>query len=37
MLNSIHIENLAVIKSVDIDFSDGFSALFGSDDDAKKN
>ena len=29
MLNSIHIENLAVIKSVDIDFSDGFSALTG--------
>lgn len=29
MLSSIHIENIAVIKSVDIDFSDGFSALTG--------
>ena len=29
MLSSIHIENLAVIRSVDIDFSDGFSALTG--------
>ena len=29
MLSSIHIENLAVIKSVDIDFSEGFSALTG--------
>lgn len=29
MLSSIHIENLAVIKSVDIDFSNGFSALTG--------
>ena len=29
MLNSLHIENIAVIKSVDIDFSEGFSALTG--------
>lgn len=29
MLNSLHIENIAVIKSVDIDFSNGFSALTG--------
>lgn len=29
MLNSLHIENIAVIKSVDIDFSSGFSALTG--------
>ncbi len=29
MLNSLHIENIAVIKSVDIDFSVGFSALTG--------
>ena len=29
MLLSLHIENIAVIKSVDIDFSDGFMALTG--------
>ena len=29
MLESLHIENIAVIKSVDIDFSNGFSALTG--------
>ncbi len=29
MLTSLHIENLAVIKSVDIDFSRGFTALTG--------
>ena len=29
MLNSLHIENIAVIKSVDIDFNLGFSALTG--------
>jgi DNA repair protein RecN (Recombination protein N) len=29
MLASLHIENIAVIKSVDIDFSSGFSALTG--------
>ena len=29
MLSSLHIENLAVIKSVDLDFSEGFSALTG--------
>lgn len=29
MLLSLHIENLAVIKSVDIDFSEGFMALTG--------
>ena len=29
MLNSLHIENIAVIKSVDIDFCDGFCALTG--------
>lgn len=29
MLLSLHIENIAVIKSVDIDFSRGFSALTG--------
>ena len=29
MLNSLHIENIAVVKSVDIDFSQGFSALTG--------
>ena len=29
MLSSLHIENLAVIKSVDLDFSSGFSALTG--------
>lgn len=29
MLESLHIENIAVIKSVDIDFSAGFSALTG--------
>ena len=29
MLLSLHIENIAVIKSVDIDFSDGFTALTG--------
>ena len=29
MLNSLHIENIAVIKSVDIDFTGGFSALTG--------
>ena len=29
MLFSLHIENIAVIKSIDIDFSKGFSALTG--------
>lgn len=29
MLNSLHIENIAVIKSVDIDFTQGFTALTG--------
>ncbi len=29
MLVSLHIENIAVIKCVDIDFSDGFTALTG--------
>ena len=29
MLTSLHIENIAVIKSVDIDFSKGFSAFTG--------
>ena len=29
MLNSLHIENIAVVKSVDVDFTDGFSALTG--------
>lgn len=29
MLNSLHIENVAVVKSVDIDFLGGFSALTG--------
>ena len=29
MLNSLHIENFAVIKSVDLDFANGFSALTG--------
>lgn len=29
MLYSLHIENVAVIKSVDIDFTEGFSALTG--------
>lgn len=29
MLTSLHIENIAVIKSVDIDFSNGFSAFTG--------
>jgi DNA repair protein RecN (Recombination protein N) len=29
MLESLHIENIAVIKSVNIDFSQGFSALTG--------
>lgn len=29
MLNSLHIENLAVIKCIDVDFSSGFSALTG--------
>ena len=29
MLESLHIENLAVIKSVDLDFTSGFSALTG--------
>jgi DNA repair protein RecN (Recombination protein N) len=29
MLRSLHIENIAVIKSVDIDFSEGFCALTG--------
>ena len=29
MLNSLHIENIAVIKSVDIDFLNGFSTLTG--------
>ena len=29
MLLSLHIENIAVIKSVDVDFSNGFIALTG--------
>ncbi len=29
MLTSLHIENIAVIKSIDIDFAQGFSALTG--------
>ena len=29
MLTSLHIENIAVIRSVDIDFSQGFSAFTG--------
>ncbi len=29
MLNSLHIENIAVIKSVDIDFFEGFTVLTG--------
>ena len=29
MLSSLHVENLAVIKSIDVDFSDGFIALTG--------
>lgn len=29
MLISIHIENIAVIKSIDVDFSDGFNVLTG--------
>ena len=29
MLASLHIENIAVIKSVDIDFTTGFSAFTG--------
>ncbi len=29
MLQSLHIENIAVIKSVDLDFHDGFTALTG--------
>ena len=29
MLTSLHIENIAVIKSADIDFSDGFTVLTG--------
>ena len=29
MLRSLHIENIAVIKSVDIDFNDGFSVFTG--------
>jgi len=29
MLNSLHIENLAVIKRIDVDFSSGFMALTG--------
>ena len=29
MLNSLHIENVAVVKSIDIDFNKGFSALTG--------
>ncbi|MCI8388464.1 MAG: DNA repair protein RecN [Clostridiales bacterium] len=29
MLSSLHIENIAVIKSADIDFSDGFTVLTG--------
>lgn len=29
MLNSLHIENIAVIRSVDIDFSEGFTVLTG--------
>ena len=29
MLISLHIENLAVIKCIDIDFFDGFMAMTG--------
>lgn len=29
MLNSLHIENLAVIKSIDVDFTKGFTVLSG--------
>lgn len=29
MLFSLHIENIAVVKSIDVDFSDGFMALTG--------
>ncbi len=29
MLQSIHIENIAIIKQIDIDFSDGFTAFTG--------
>ena len=29
MLNSLHVENLAVIKCIDIDFPEGFTALTG--------
>ena len=29
MLTSMHIENIAVIKSLDVEFSRGFSALTG--------
>ena len=29
MLQSLHIENIAVIKSVDFDFSSGFMVLTG--------
>ena len=29
MLQSLHIENIAVIKSVDIDFSEGLCVLTG--------
>ncbi|MBQ9070299.1 MAG: DNA repair protein RecN [Clostridia bacterium] len=29
MLNSLHIENIAVVKSIDVDFNDGFSVLTG--------
>ena len=29
MLQSLHIENIAVIKSLDIDFENGFSVLTG--------
>ena len=29
MLLSLHIENVAIIRSLDIDFSSGFTALTG--------
>ena len=29
MLNSLHIENLAIIKCIDVDFSSGFVAITG--------
>ena len=29
MLTSLHIENIAIIKQLDIDFSNGFSVMTG--------